>query len=273
MKKTKSQHAANKKHNATHQHDAMRPLAGRTAIITGSGRNIGRGIALMFARAGANIVVNGHKDKKALDSVVAEIEVIGGKALAVLADIADHKQIDKMVKAAEKRFGAVDIAVSNASVRREQPLLEMSLADWDGTLKTNLYSAFYLARAVLPGMCKRRWGRIIHLSGEDGFTGQHNRRAHVAVAKAGIHAFSRAITIEFGPYGITGNTVSPGSVDTERDWSHYAQGYEQKRVKPIPLGKVASIDDIAGACLYLAGPSGSHIAGQVIHVNGGRYMY
>ncbi len=248
-------------------------LQGRTAIITGSGRNIGKAIALHFARAGANVVVNGHKDKQALDKVVAEIKAMGGNAIAVVADIGDHKQIDKMVNAAVRAFGGVDIAISNASVRPRQSLLKMSVTDWDRVMKTNLYSAFYLARAVLPGMCKRKWGRIIHLSGEDGFTGHSDERAHVSVSKAALHAFSRAITIEFGPQGITGNTVSPGSVDTVRDWKLYPKGYAQTRVKAIPLGKVATVDDIAGACLFLAGKSGSHIAGQVIHINGGRFMY
>lgn len=248
-------------------------LEGRTAIVTGSGRNIGRAIALAFAHAGANVVINGHRDRNALDAVVGEIEANGGRALAVLADIGKPEDIRRMVKAAERAFGRVDIAVSNAAIRREQGLLDMSLADWHNVINTNLYSAFYIARAVLPGMRKRGWGRIIHLSGEDGFLSQHKYRSHVTVSKAGLHAFSKSVSMEFGEYGITANTVSPGSTDTVRDWSQYPKGWKTKRLEHIPLGKVASVNDIAAACLYLAGDSGGHIAGQVIHVNGGRYMY
>ncbi len=250
-----------------------RQLEGRTAIVTGSGRNIGKAIALQFAHAGANVVVNGHRDKKALDEVVTEIRDMGGRAIAVLADVSKHQDIEKMVKLAEKQFGQVDIAVSNASVRRRQGMLEMSIADWHDTMNTNLASCFYMARAVLPGMRKRKWGRIIHLSGEDGFAGHVARRSHVMVSKAGIHAFSKAITIEFGAEGITANTVSPGPVDTLRDWKQYPPGWAKKRVEPIPLKRVATVNDIASACLYLVGDSGGFIAGQVIHVNGGLFMF
>ena len=251
----------------------MRPLEGRTALVTGSGRNIGRAIALQFAHAGANVIVNGHRDRNALEDVAAEIGALGREAIAVVADVGNPREIQRMVKIAEKKVGPIDIAVSNAAVRREQGFLEMSTSDWHSVLSTNLYSAFYLGRTVLPGMRERRWGRIIHISGEDGFGAQHYRRAHVTVAKAGIHALSKAIAIEFGAYGITANTISPGSVDTIRDWSRYPKGWRQKRVKPIPLGRVASVDDVAAACLYLAGDAGSYITGQVIHVNGGRFMY
>lgn len=248
-------------------------LRGKTAIITGSGRNIGRGIALMFARAGVNVVVNGHKDKAALEAVVAEIRAEGGNATSVLADIANSKAVQRMVKVAEKTFGQVDIIISNAALRPKQPLLEMSDADWHRVLSVNLYSAFYLARAALPGMLKRKSGRIIHLAGEDGFAGHQNYRAHAISSKAAIHGFSKALTTEFGALGITANTVSPGPTDTLRDWTQYPKNWAHKRVLGIPLGRVAKIDDVAGACLYLAGESGSFISGQVIHVNGGEHMF
>jgi NAD(P)-dependent dehydrogenase (short-subunit alcohol dehydrogenase family) len=248
-------------------------LEGRTAIVTGSGRNIGKAIALQLARAGANVVVNGHRDRRALDGVVAEIESTGGNAIAVIADVGDHRQVEKMVRTAEREFGQVDIAVSNAALRLRVPFLEMSVDDWHRTLNINLDSAFYIARAVLAGMKERRWGRLIHISGEDGFAAHVDRRAHTIVSKAGIHAFAKAIAQEFGPYGITSNTVSPGPTDTLRDWKQYPPGWAKKRVAPIPLKRVASVDDIAAACLYLAGTSGAYITGQVIHVNGGLFMY
>ena len=251
------------------------PLAGRTAIVTGSGRNIGKAIALAFARAGANVVVNGHRDLKALDQVRTEIEQLGGRALAVVADVGNPGQIDAMLKKATKSFGVVDIAVSNVGIRRKQPFLDISVADWQQTLNTNLNSAFYLDRAVLPGMKRRGFGRIIHISGVDGFAGHVQERAHNIVCKAGVHALSKALALEFGPHGITANTVVPGVIDTERDWSQYSASAKwlRMRIKQIPLGKMGRTEDIAAACVYLAADSGSFITGQAIHVNGGQFMF
>lgn len=253
--------------------DLSRPLAGKTAIVTGSGQNIGRAIALHFARAGANVVVNGHRNKTAIDNVVKEIEALGGKALACLADVSDPRAVADMVKKAEDRYGRVDISVSNVSIRKHQPFFDISLEDWDATLKSNLSASFYLARAVLPGMQKAKWGRIIHISGEDGFQGHISGRAHNMVCKAGVHAFSKAVAVEFAADGITANTVSPGSIETTRDWSQYPKNWREMRLSQIPMKKIGRVDDIAMACVYLAGDSGSFITGQVIHVNGGQFMY
>ena len=253
--------------------DPGKPLAGRTALVTGSGQNIGRAIALHFARAGANVVVNGHRNQGAIDKVVREIEDSGGRAMACLADVGDAAAVSNMVKLAQDKFGALDIAVSNVSVRLHQPFHEISLDDWDATLRSNLSSAFYLARAALPGMQKAKWGRFIHISGEDGFQGHIPFRAHNMVCKAGVHAFSKAIGVEFAADGITANTVSPGSIETTRDWSQYPANWREMRLAQIPMKKIGRVDDIAMACVYLAGDSGSYISGQVIHVNGGQFMY
>ncbi len=255
------------------QVDLGKPLAGRTAIVTGSGQNIGKAIALHFARAGANVVVNGHRNQAAIDAVVKEIEALGVKGLACLADVSDAKAIADMVKKAQDKFGGVDIAVSNVSVRLHQPFFDISLEDWDKTLRSNLSSAFYLARAVLPGMQKAKWGRIIHISGEDGWQGHIPGRAHNMVCKAGVHAFSKAVGIEFAADGITANTVSPGSIETTRDWSQYPKNWREMRLGQIPMKRIGRVDDIAMACVYLAGDSGAFLSGQVIHVNGGQFMY
>jgi NAD(P)-dependent dehydrogenase (short-subunit alcohol dehydrogenase family) len=253
--------------------DPARPLAGRTAIITGSGQNIGRAIALHFARAGANVVVNGHRNQASIDAVAQEVETFGVKALACLADVSDAQAVAAMVKKAEDHFGRVDIAVSNVSIRRHQPFFDISLDDWDRTLRSNLSASFYLARAVLPGMRKGKWGRVIHISGEDGWQGHIPNRAHNMVCKAGVHALSKAIGIEFAADGITANTVSPGSIETTRDWSQYPENWREMRLAQIPMHRIGRVDDIAMACVYLAGDSGAFISGQVIHVNGGQFMY
>ena len=253
--------------------DKATPLSGKTAIITGSGQNIGKAIALHFAEAGANVVVNGHRNRAALDVVVKAIEKAGVKGLAVLANVSDPQAVADMVKKAQDKFGRVDIAVSNVSLRRHQPFFDITLEDWDNVLRSNLSSAFYLARAVVPGMRKAKWGRIIHISGEDGFQGHIPNRAHNMVCKAGVHAFSKAIGVEFAADGITANTVSPGSIETTRDWTQYPKNWREMRLGQIPIHKIGRVDDIATACVFLAGDSGSFITGQVIHVNGGQFMY
>jgi 3-oxoacyl-[acyl-carrier protein] reductase len=252
---------------------ASKPFAGRTALITGSGQNIGRAIALAFARLGANVVVNGHRNQAAIDAVAAEVRALGANALAVLADVADPAAVQLMVDQATAAFGKVDISVSNASVRLHTPFLDISLEEWQRIINSNLNASFYLARSVIPGMKQHGWGRIIHISGRDGFMPIPNR-VHNITCKAGVYAMAKALAIEFGQFGITANTVSPGLIDTTRDWSQYPQfrdGYGE-RVKEIPVRRVGHVDEIAAACTYLASDAAGFVTGQVLHVNGGDVM-
>lgn len=252
---------------------ASKPFAGRTALITGSGQNIGRAIALAFARLGANVVLNGHRNQAAIDAVAAEVRTLGANALAVLADVADPAAVQLMVDQATAAFGKVDISVSNASVRLHTPFLDISLEEWQRIINSNLNASFYLARSVIPGMKQHGWGRIIHISGRDGFMPIPNR-VHNITCKAGVYAMAKALAIEFGQFGITANTVSPGLIDTTRDWSQYPQfrdGYGE-RVKEIPVRRVGHVDEIAAACTYLASDAAGFVTGQVLHVNGGDVM-
>lgn len=248
-------------------------LAGRTAIVTGSGRNIGRAIALAFAARGASVIVNGHRDRAAVDSVVAEITASGGRAMGVMADVADDGAVASLVRAAADTFGGVDIAVSNVAVRQKQAFLDITPEDWRRVMETNLSSAFYLARHAIPHMRSRRFGRIIHISGFDGFWGQVTDRAHNITAKAGMHGLSMALAREFGPEGITANTVAPGAIDTIRDWSQYTHQEKSKLEAEIPLHRYGRVEEVAAACTFLCQPDGAFVSGQVIHVNGGHYMY
>ncbi len=250
-----------------------RPLAGRTALVTGSGRNIGRAIALSLARQGANLVINGHSDQSAVDAVVSEVEALGSQALGVMADVSHDAEVDRLVRAAAGRFGHVDIAISNVGIRHKQPFLDITPEQWDSVLRTNLSAAFYLARHVLPGMRDRRWGRLVMISGFDGFWGQVTERAHNITAKAGLHGLAMALAREFGPDGITANTVAPGAIDTVRDWSQYAHQQRERLLGEIPVGRYGLPDEVAAACDLLCGERGGFISGQVIHVNGGHYMY
>jgi len=245
----------------------------RTAIVTGSGRNIGKAIALALAAQGVSVVVNGHRDRAAVDATVKDIADAGGRALPFMADVSKHDEVAAMVRATSEAFGSADIVVSNVGMRHMQPFLDISLEDWDAVLATNLTPAFYLARNAIPHMQKRKWGRIILISGFDGFWGQVTQRAHNITAKAGLHGLAKALAREFGADGITVNTVAPGAIDTVRDWSQYQHQPKEKIAAEIPLGRFGKVDEVAAACTFLAGDGGGFTSGQVIHVNGGHYMY
>jgi 3-oxoacyl-[acyl-carrier protein] reductase len=251
-----------------------KPLAGRTAIVTGSGRNLGRGIALAFARAGANVVLNGHRDIDALQQVATEIDSAGAKSLCVLADVSSPEHVSRLVDTALESFGRIDIAVSNVGLRPRQAFLDITVEDWRRVIETSLSSAFYLARAVLPSMKRNRWGRIIHMSGRDGFFTYANR-AHNVTAKAGLHALAKAIAVEFGEFNVTANTIAPGKMDTIRDEKNYP-GYREawaEAVKTMPLRRLGTAEDVANTCLFLASEAASYVTGQLIHLNGGESLY
>jgi 3-oxoacyl-[acyl-carrier protein] reductase len=250
----------------------VKPLAGRVAIVTGSGRNIGRAIALAFAHAGSRVVINGHRDRAALDAVVDEIKREGGEAIACMADVSRNDEVANMVTLARNTYGHIDIAVSNVGKRPYAAFLDITPDDWDDVIRTNLSAAFYLARHVIPIMRERRYGRIINISGFSGFFAHVTHRAHSVSAKFGLHGLSKAIAREFGPDGITANTVAPGMIETARDWSQYRHIDREKLVSDIPVRRMGLPEDIAQACLYLSGEGGGFVSGQVIHVNGGQMM-
>lgn len=252
----------------------LKMLAGRTALVTGSGQNIGRAIALAFAAAGANVVINGHSNCAAVEAVAEEARELGVEAMDVLADVGDPIAVADMVSRTVERFGSIDIIVSNVSRRLHQSFLEISVDDWRKIIETNLSSAFYLARAAIPHMQRKNWGRIIHISGRDGFAPKKNR-AHNVTCKAGTFALAKAIAVEFGEFGITANAVAPGIIDTTRDPANYPNAsveYEERR-KALPLRRFGRPEDIADTCVFLASESGGYITGQVLHANGGEFMF
>jgi 3-oxoacyl-[acyl-carrier protein] reductase len=244
-------------------------LAGKVAVVTGAGRNIGRAIARQLAAAGASVVVNVRSNQKEADVVVAEIETAGGKAMAVLADVSDPAAVEAMVQAALKRFGRIDILVNNASLRREQPIDKMSYADWREVMSATLDSAFHGVRACLPAMKKAGGGTIINVGGMSAHRGAKDR-AHVMTAKTALVGFSRALAHDLAADRITANCVVPGAIDTTRPGSspnpahHLTHGtITGERGKP---------DDVAAMIRFLCGPGGRYVTGQTIHVSGGAYL-
>lgn len=250
-----------------------KPLKGRSAIVTGSGQNIGKAIALELASQGANVTICGHTNRANAEAVAAEARSLGVGALAILLDIGDSAAVAAMVDETVKAFGSVDIAVANAAVRPHQPFFDISVEDWQRVLNTNLSSAFYLARAALPHMCRRKWGRVIHISGRDGTTGMSNR-AHNVTCKAGLHGFSKAIAVEFGGQGITANTIAPGVTDTVRKPENYPNFEAQTKLwlQSMPIGRIGRAEDIAHACAFLASDAAEAITGQLLHLSGGLVM-
>jgi 3-oxoacyl-[acyl-carrier protein] reductase len=242
-------------------------LAGKVALVTGAGKNIGRAIALALARDGARVVVNGRSDAAAIEAVAAEITAAGGSAQAILADVSDEAAVARMMAQA----GPLDILVCNAGLRRQTAFLDLSLEEWREILSVALDGAFILSRAALPGMIARGGGSIVALSGISTHVGTPNR-AHVSASKAGLEGLMRAIAVEFAPQGIRANCVAPGAVDTARGASAGAMPQGLGREQGIPMRRKATVDEIASVVRMLAGPEGGYVTGQTIHVNGGAFL-
>jgi 3-oxoacyl-[acyl-carrier protein] reductase len=245
-------------------------FAGKVAVVTGAGKNIGRTIALDLAARGASVVVNGRSDRAAVDGVVAEINAAGGQAIGWLADVSDPAATQAMIGAAVAAFGGIDVVVSNAGLRRQTPFLEMPFAEWREILSVALDGAFILARAAVPHMLGRGGGAIVALSGISTHVGTPNR-CHVSASKAGLEGLMRALAVELAPHAITCNTVAPGTVDTVRGASAGALPSNQ-RDGGVPLGRKADVAEISAAVRFLAGPDGRYITGQTLHVNGGAFL-
>ena len=244
-------------------------LAGKVAIVTGAGRNIGRAIARQLAAAGAAVVVNARANQAEADGVVREIAAAGGKAIAFLADVGDAAAVEAMAQAALKAFGRIDILVNNAALRREKPIGEMSYADWREVMNATLDSAFHGVKACLPAMKKAGSGTIINIGGLSAHIGSKHR-AHLLTAKAGLVGFTRALAHDLAADRITANCVVPGAIDTTRPGSspnpahHLTHGtITGERGKP---------DDVAAMVRFLAGPGGRYVTGQTIHVSGGAFL-
>ncbi|HEX4244470.1 MAG TPA: 3-oxoacyl-ACP reductase family protein [Acidimicrobiales bacterium] len=248
-------------------------LSGRTVIVTGAGRNIGRAIALTFGDAGCNVVVNARSNGDEAAEVVDSVNAGPGKAIAVLGDVGDPDFDEELVRAAVDRFGGVDCLINNAGRRRLQSLLDITPEDWDTILRSNLSAMFYLSRLVLPGMVERRWGRIINIGGPDGQSGAPFR-AHNVTCKAGLIGLVKAISIEFAHAGITANVVVPGMMDTTRSPIDYP-GWppsQQTISSRVPTARLGTSDEVAYACRFLSSHAAAYVTGQTLHVNGGMYM-
>ncbi len=250
----------------------MGKLEGKVALVTGSGRNIGRATVLKLAAEGANVVVNARANRAEAESVAAEARALGVQALPILADVSNKEQVDSMVSMALAQFGKIDILINNAAIRPQKPFAELTLADWERVRGVVLDGAFYCTRAIIPSMLENQYGRILFFTGDGAFVGTP-KRAHVSAAKMGLVGLARSLASEFAPHNIRVNVVSPGSIDTSRE---HPEWYPQARVPDasrIPLGRQGMVDEIAAACLFLVSDECGFITGQALHVNGGAAFF
>ena len=252
-------------------------LEGRVAFVTGASRNIGRAVALAFAAEGADLILNTRANGEELDGVAAECRKAGVRAVPVLGDIGDAAAVEAMVQRGLAELGGVDVLVCNAAIRPHKSLAETSIEDWHRVVATNMHSAFYLAKAVVPSMKARGRGSIIALGGQSSLTGRANTAA-VTAAKTGLLGLVRALAAELGPMGIRANMVMPGFIDTERRYAEWYPEFRQnppgapEQLKQIPLGRLGRPEDIADACVFLASDASSYVTGDSIRVMGGRVI-
>jgi 3-oxoacyl-[acyl-carrier protein] reductase len=249
----------------------MGKLDGKVALVTGSGRNIGRATVLKLAGEGANVVVNARSNQEEAQAVAEEARKLGVKALPVLADVSNKEQVDSMVNMALSEFGRIDILINNAAIRPHKPFTELTLQDWEYVRGVVLDGAFYCTRAVINSMVDNNFGRILFFTGDGAFRGGAGR-SHVSAAKMGLVGFARGLASEFAPHNIRVNVVSPGSIDTSRANPEWYQGRPPDSAG-IPLGRQGKVDEIAATCLFLVSEDGGFITGQTIHVNGGAGFY
>jgi 3-oxoacyl-[acyl-carrier protein] reductase len=246
----------------------MFSLSGKIALVTGASRGIGRAIAARMAEQGATIVAAARGDNAA--ATAAAIVDAGGRAEAIGVDVTDAAALERLPASIVERHGRLDIVVNNAGITRDGLLMRMKRDDWDMVLSTNLTAAFTLAQAAMRPMLKQRGGRIIAISSVVGQMGNAGQ-ANYAASKAGLIGFSKALAREVASRGITVNVVAPGMIDTDmtRAISEKAQ---VDWAAQIPLGRLGTVDDVAGAVCFLASDEAAYITGHVLAVNGGMYM-
>ena len=244
-------------------------LSGRVALVTGASQGIGHACALRLAEAGATVAAAARNQQK-LDELVAQITAVGGKAAAFPLDVGDEEQIKTTFKAAIAQFGKIDILVNNAGITRDQLVMRMKRADWDAVLNTNLTSAYLCIQQVIASMLKQRWGRIINVTSVFGQTGQAGQ-ANYSASKAGLIGLTMAIAREVGSRNITCNAVAPGFIETAMT-AALPEEIKQGGLKMIPLGRIGTPGDVAGAVRFLASDEAAYITGHVLSINGGMLM-
>ncbi|MED3762521.1 3-oxoacyl-[acyl-carrier-protein] reductase [Ureibacillus terrenus] len=248
----------------------MGKLEGKTAVVTGASRGIGRAIALELAKEGANVVVNYSGSKEKAEQVVNEILEMGRKAIAVQANVADNDSVQNLMKKALEEFGSIDILVNNAGITRDNLLMRMKEEEWDEVIQTNLKGVFLCTKAVTRQMMKQRSGRIINIASVVGVTGNAGQ-ANYTAAKAGVIGLTKTAARELASRNILVNAIAPGFITTEMT-DALPEDVKTSMLSQIPLGKFGKPEQVAKAVVFLASDDAEYITGQVLHVDGGIAM-
>jgi NAD(P)-dependent dehydrogenase (short-subunit alcohol dehydrogenase family) len=243
-------------------------LKDRVAVVTGSGQGIGEGIVRAFASAGAKVVVNDVEEARAV-AVAADLEASGASAISLAADVSRSEGAEALISTAMEAFGQVDVLVNNAGIARDRYLTKMSEEEWDDVLRINLKSQFLTCRAAVPHMMERRYGRIVNISSRAwlGAVGQ----ANYASSKGAVVSLTKTLALELAKFEITANCVAPALVDTPL-FRGLSEEVQERLMKTVPIGRIATPEDIARAVLFFALEGSSYITGQVLYVCGGRSL-
>ena len=247
----------------------MFDLEGKVALVTGSAQGIGRAIALNLAQGGARMVLTDMREAK-LDEVVKEIEAPGGKAIRFVVDVTDREAVKKVVDQVLETWEKVDILVNNAGITRDSLVMRMKVEDWQAVLKTNLDGAFYCIQAVLPGMVRQRYGRIVSIASVVAQAGNVGQANYIS-SKAGIIGLTKGVAAEVARRNITVNAIAPGFIATPMT-EGLPPEIKEKMLSVIPMGRMGTDAEIAHGVLFLASPETTYITGHVLNINGGMFM-
>lgn len=245
-------------------------LTGKTALVTGSSRNIGRSTAVRLAEAGADVGVTARSDEEGCAETARLVRGTGSEAAVALADIGDPDAIRSMVDDIRDRLGPIDVLVNNATYRPSKPFLDVETQDLDRVLAVNFRGVFQTTQAVVPDMIDRGGGSVVNLIGAMVYLGKHGH-AHSYGSKLGLEGQIRQLATELGDDGIRINGVSPGLIDVDRTRTEEWDRIEREVISSTPLGRLGDVEEVADACCFLASDAASFVTGQVLHVNGGTY--
>jgi len=247
----------------------MLKLAGKISVVTGAAQGIGREIALLFAREGADVAIL-DRNKKSGEDVAKQIRSLGRRSISVGADLGEEDQVEEGFRNISQELGPVDILVNNAGIDTTSLVVDMPTSLWDEMLRINLRSVFLCTRAVLPAMIEKRSGRIINLASQLAYKGAREM-AHYAAAKAGVIGFTRSLAYEVAEHGITVNSIAPGPIDTEL-FRNLPEEWRKRKLAELPIGRAGRVEEIAPTALLLASEEGAYYLGATLNPNGGDVM-